>query len=102
MQNNTKIEIINLENNRIKNIEILKKKLNNISNSIKEIKLKNNNLAKKDIEEIYDILNKNNTKYINIIYKIPTENSDIRLFGERFVEKNKDKYKIIIDNKEKK
>ena len=101
MKKNKKIEIINLENNKIKNIEILKKILNNISNSIKEIKLKNNNIAKKEIEEIYDILDKNNEEFINIIYKITKENPNIKLFGESFVEKNKDKCKIIIDNKEK-
>ena len=59
-------------------------------------------MAKKDIEEIYDIIKENNTKFMNIVYKITSINSDIkiRLFGEGFVEKNKDKFKIIIDNKE--
>ena len=104
MKKNKKMEIINLENNKIKNIEvlkeILKEKMHNISNSIKEIKLKNNNLAKKDIEEIYDILNENNAQFIDIIYRITKKNSDIRLFGEKFIEKNKDKCKILIDNNE--
>jgi hypothetical protein len=37
---------------------------------------------------------------INIIYNINNENEEVTLFGEEFVENNKEKCKILIDNKE--
>ena len=42
----------------------------------------------------------NNTEFITIIYKIPYDSSDIKLFGENFVEKYKGKCKIIINGTE--
>ena len=55
---NNKIEIINLNNNLIANVEILKL---NIFPFIKEINLDNNNLIQKDIDEIKElIININN------------------------------------------
>ena len=42
-----------------------------------------------------------NVSYINIIYDINKEKEDeINIFGHKFVENNKNKCKIIIDNKE--
>ena len=99
IKNNKQLEIINLENNKIKDVEVLKNK-NSITISIKQIKLDNNDVAKKDIKEIYNIIAMNNTEFITIIYKIPSDGSDIKLFGENFVEKNKGKCNIIINGTE--
>ena len=70
IKNNKQLEIINLENNKIKDVEVLKNK-NSIAISIKQIKLDNNDVAIKDIKEIYNIIAMNNTEFITIIYKIP-------------------------------
>ena len=99
IKNNKQLEIINLENNKIKDVEVLKNK-NTIAISIKQIKLDNNDVAIKDIKEIYNIIAMNNTEFITITYTIPPDSSDIKLFGENFVEKNKDKCKIIINDSE--
>jgi len=47
-----------------------------------------------------NIYNKMNINEINIIHKINKEKEKIKIFGKKFVENNKDKYKIIYDNKE--
>ena len=47
-----------------------------------------------------DILNKNEINEMIIIYKIEGQ-SRIKLFGENFIENNKNNCKIIIENKEK-
>ena len=99
MKNNKQLETINFENNNIKNVEVLKK--NTITISIKQINLNNNNIIKKDIEAIYNIIAMNNTtEFITIIYKIPPDSSDIKLFGGDFVENNKGKCKIKINDTE--
>ena len=99
MKNNKQLETINFANNNIKNVEVLKK--NTITISIKQINLNNNNIIKKDIEEIYNIIAMNNTtEFITIIYKIPPDRDDIKLFSEDFVEKNKGKCRIKINDTE--
>ena len=45
--------------------------------------------------------NKENNNIIEIIYKISkTDKNKIKIFGSRFVENNKDKCKIIYEEKE--
>lgn len=56
-EKNNKIEFINISNNSIENVDILK---TNIFPFVKEINLDNNNIIIKDIEEIKEIINKNN------------------------------------------
>ena len=101
LKNNKNLEKINLENNIIKNIGILKDKNLIIPITLKSINLEKNNIIEKEYEEVYDIINKNNPEFMNIIYKKGLNNSYIKLFGENFVKNNKDKAKIIIDGIEK-
>ena len=72
-ENNKGIEKINLSNNSINEVEILKK---DIFANIIEINLDNNNLIKKDIEEIKDIIKKiNDSKFLNWEIKYSSNNS---------------------------
>ena len=65
-KNNKEIEIINLSHNSIKNVDILKEE--NLFPCIIEINLDNNNISKKDIKEIKNIiLEKNKIKKKMII-----------------------------------
>ena len=106
----------------IENIELYDNMANNINNIYKNTKNKNyqllmniNNLNKynqKIIEDIEKLKNKNNkletiyALYKNMIieneiilnYKIEKEHK-IRIFGDKFVNKNKNNYQIIINNK---
>ena len=50
--------------------------------------------------EIFNKNDSNNNEFITIIYNIPLDSSDIKLFGEKFVEKYKGKCKIIINDTE--
>ena len=93
-------DIINNYKIKNKNYKILQniKEMNN-NNIIKEIKEINND-NKNKLEKLINIYNKMNYKNeINIIYKINKEEK-IKIFGEKFVENNKDKCKIIYNNKE--
>ena len=83
IKNNKNLEKININHNRIKNPEI-----------INEINLDNDNRIKLEFEETYKLL-KNNNHFIR--YKINPKDSLIKLFDKNFVEKNKEKCKIIID-----
>ena len=91
-------DILNYVKN--KNYKILQNineiKNNNIINDIKEI----NNDNKYRLEKLMNIYNKMYFKNeINITYKINNEEK-IKIFGRKFIENNKDKCKIIYDNKE--
>ena len=94
-------ELVNNYNIKNKNYKILKniKEINN-NYIIKEIKEINNDYKNK-LEKILNIYNKININIneINIIYKINKEEK-IKIFGEEFVENNKDICKIKYDNKE--
>jgi len=97
IKNNIKIkdidEIINDNNinNEFKNImNIYNKMMTNEGNKNTSLK---NDLDKKEI-------NKKNDNEITIIYKINPKDSKIRLFGEIFIENNKDKCKYIYEDKE--
>ena len=75
---------------------------NNIIKEIKQIKQINNNNMNDKINNIINIYNKIINNDINIIYNIEYNYKDnyIRLFGEEFVNNNKEICKILIDNKE--
>ena len=105
IKKNRHLEEINLKNNRIKNVEELKK---NISYNMMVVNLDNNNILQNDCEEIISIINNNIIKIEEskekkkyIIYKKKTINSEIRLFNKHFIEKNKGKCKLIINDEEK-
>jgi len=96
-----KEDIINNYNNKNRNYEILfnlnKIKENNI---IKELEnIINLNSVKTKFNDIFDIYCNMNINEIKIIYKI-NDNGKIQLFGEKFVERNKNNCKIIINGKE--
>ena len=95
INNNVELEKINLKNNKISDVEILKK---NIPIYIKEINLDGNNLIKKDLDEIYLLILKQDKNYI--IYKIDRNDNKIKLFNKKFVDRNKQNFTIIIDGKE--
>ena len=94
----------------INNYDINKRKYSMIQN-IKQINLdyiikdveniiKTKNLNEK-FNQILSIYNKMGYKNeIRILYKYSKKNKKIRLFGQKFVEKNKKLCKLIIDNKE--
>ena len=85
---NQNLEVVLLNNNRIKEVESIK---NNIPICLREINLDNNKIIQKEID---DIINK--IKIDLIIYK-PELNSSIRLFGQKFVQNNKNKCHIYIN-----
>lgn len=106
---NNKIEKLYLNNNMIKDVKILKE---NIFPNIIEINLDNNNIIQKDIDEIKMMIINNKkekkekinyyeNKYL-IEYKIKKKNTKIRLFGEKFIENNDEKFEIIINGERKK
>ena len=118
-------EIVNKLNNVIYNIEMYYNIGNNLLNNLNKknenyqllINLNNINKYNKNIiEDIDQIIDENNFenkfKYINEIYekmlakeemvikyKIEKEVGKIRLFGDKFVENNKNNCRIIINNK---
>ncbi len=94
MEKNPKLSEIDLRNNIniINNVDVFK----NIPTHIKIIELDNNKEEiKKDFEEIKNIL-KNNSNFLIIEYR-KKDSPEIKLFGEEFVNKNKDNCKIIIE-----
>lgn len=115
MKNNKEFEILKINNNRVKDGEALKL---NLSKNIKDIILENNKILLKDIQEIKKLIlllnkkaeininnkikNKDNEEKekIFIIYKKnDNDNGMIKLFNTKFIEKNKEKCKIIINGK---
>ena len=96
--NNKKISYINLKHNKINDAGIFK-------DSVfidKEIILDENNLLKKEIDEIRNKIKEKEFENTGIFeYKIDKKKNKIRIFGKNFVIKNKSYCKIIIDNKQK-
>ena len=99
----------NIYNNMINNYEVRNRNYNILSNinekndniikDIKQINNENNINDKKN--KIFNIYNKMKfVNDINIIYKIDNKDEKLRLFGKKFVENNKEKCKLLIDNKE--
>ena len=94
--------IINNSYNKNRNFEI-EYNVNKIINSnniiIKELKeiIDDNNIINK-FNNIFNIYSKMNINEINIKYKV--NNKDIKLFGDYFVNKNKNNCKIEIEGKE--
>ena len=102
---NNKLEKIKLNNNMINDVEIIKE---NIFPYIIEINLDNNNIIKKDIDEIKMMIINNNKKEIKmnkienlliIKYKIKKKSIKIRLFGKSFFKNNKDKWEMTVNGK---
>ena len=86
-------------------------KINNTEEDIYFISLGNpkvklNRHIIKNKDKPYDNLNlENNINWnknynISMIYKTDSSSNEIKLFGESFIENNKNKVKIIINNKE--
>ena len=94
-------DIINNYNSNNRNYEILynlhKIKENNIIKELENV-IMNNDIEKKFCE-IFNIYHKMNIDEINITYKV--NEKEIRLFGDGFVERNKNNCKMIINGKEK-
>jgi len=114
-------EIINKLNKVKRNMEVYYKIYNNIINNY-ELKNRNfctliniNEINSNIIKDIKEINNENNImdkiknilnlynkmifiNDLNIIYKADNKDEKIRLFGEKFVENNKNKCKLLIDN----
>ena len=57
-------------------------------------------LLNKKAEGNNNIVNINNKNEMIIIYKIKQDKYEIKLFGKKFIENNKNNCKIIIDNKD--
>ena len=94
-------KIINEKNYRNYEMLLNKREINknDIKDDIKEI-INENNINNK-FKKIIDIYNK--MEYIDEIlirYKINKNEKEIKIFGENFVKKNKDKCKIIYEEKE--
>ena len=52
------------------------------------------------IPKIFNIYNKMNKNEIDLIYNIPNNQNEIKIFGNKFISNNKDLCKIIYENKE--
>ena len=94
LEQNSKMENINLSNNLIKKVNIDELK-ENAYQRLKEINLDNNKIIEKDFEEIRKIIG-----YI-LKYQINKSHNRIRIFGDKFVINNKNNCKLIINNEEK-
>ena len=95
--NNKKVQYINLKNNRINDASTFKDPVFND----KEIILDNNNLLKKEIDEIRKLIKKKEFENIGIFeYRIDKKKTRIQIFGKNFVVKNKSFCKIIINGKQ--
>ena len=94
------LEYINLSNNEIENANVFKEK---IFRKIKEINLQNNRLIKSEFEEIKNIIIDSIGCYnkFKLIYKLDRINNKMKIFGEKFIENNKNNFKIKINNEEK-
>ena len=94
-------DIINNYNSNNRNYEILynlrKIKENNIIKDLENV-IMNSNIEKK-FYDIFNIYRKMNIDEINITYK--PNGKKIRLFGDDFVERNKNNCKMIINGEEK-
>ena len=93
------LEQLFLNNNKIKNASILKKR---IFEHLRIIKLEGNEISQKEIENINSGLESNTFEFV---YKINKEEfsyeNKIRIFGDIFVRNNKKNCKIKINNEEK-
>ena len=93
LETNPNIREINLNNNEIKSVEVLTK---NKFPQLMNIKLDNNNLIKKEIDEIKRTIN---IKECVLTYKL--NKKKINLFGTIFVENNKNNVDMEINGIEK-
>ena len=93
--------IINNYNIKNRNYEILynlnKIKENNIEKELENII---NSDIKNQFNNIFSIYTNMNFDEINIIYKVNKDDNEIKIFDSNFVERNKNKCKIIYEGKE--
>ena len=91
--------INNINYNILQNINFFGNFDNIFPDNVFESLLNDNNYKEflPKILKMYDKMNKNE---INLIYNIQNNENEIKIFGEKFVENNKDLCKIIYDNKE--
>ena len=95
--NNKQVQYINLKNNSINDASTFKDPVF----IDKEIILDNNNLLKKEIDEIRKLIKKREFENIGIFeYRIDKKKTRIQIFGKNFVTKNKSFCKIIINDKQ--
>jgi len=94
-------DLINNFNIKNRNYEILynlnKIKENNIEKELENII--NSDIGSK-INSIFNIYKNMNFNEINIIYKVNEDDNEVKLFSSGFVERNKNKCKIIYEGKE--
>ena len=108
---NKGLKKINLRNNKIKSIELLSRGVLNIA--LKNIILDNNKFILKDVDHLEKTIMNGRQKTLKIIdeieigdsnlfivYRIKQKDKSIKIFGENFVKKNEDNFKIIIEGKE--
>jgi surface protein len=96
---------LDLSFNAINDIKSVKELIiNKIFSQIREINLQNNKVTNKEIEEVKALLEKEEyIKECKMNYALKKTERKLRIFGENFVEKNKDFCKMQIeDEKEKK
>ena len=94
-------DIINNYNIKNRNYEILYN-LNKIKEDNIEKELENiiNSDIKNKFNNIFNIYTKMNFDEINIIYKVNEDDNEVKLFDLDFVERNKNKCKIIYEGEE--
>ena len=98
--NAPKLKKLNLTFNKINKINPLKEALkNNIFKFIEEIKLENNNILQKDIEDIQRLIGGQFEYECKIKYKLDKNVNKIRIFGENFINENGSYCKIKIEDK---
>ena len=94
LKKNKEMRYINLNSNKINNINLFKQ---NKFPQLMEIKLDNNNISKKDLDEIKRLTN---IKECTLVYKLNNKKNKINLFGNLFVKKNQNKINLDINGKE--
>ena len=95
IKNNEKLENINFSHNEVKKININDFKENVLYKRVKDINLEHNKIIEKDFDELRKIIG-----YV-IKYELDSSNSRIRIFGEKFIQNNKDTFKLVINDEEK-
>ena len=90
--------INNINYNILQNINYVKNDFEGFLNSLDVFFNDNDN--KEFLPTILKMYNRTNKNEIDLIYNIPNNEKEIKIFGSDFVSKNKDLCKIIYDNKE--
>ena len=98
---NSKIKKLDLSYNHINGIDELKNVVIKFQLSLKEINFDNNNILPKEIEEIRQLLKSAYSKECCLTYELDKSKDKIRIFGEEFVNNNKNNCKIKEGDEEK-